>query len=61
MNGHRYLAAHARVVALVEPLDDDLTIPATPGWSLLDLLAHLAGAATDLAAHDVDEIGRAHV
>ena len=55
MNGHRYLAAHARVVALVEPLDDDLAIPATPGWSLLDLLAHLAGAATDLAAHDVDD------
>ena len=53
VNGHRYLAAHARIVELVAPLDDDLRIPATPGWSLLDLLAHLAGAAHDLARLDV--------
>lgn len=54
MNGHRYLAAHARILDLVAPLDDHIAIPATPGWSLLDLLAHLAGAATDLAGHDLD-------
>jgi hypothetical protein len=54
VNGHRYLAAHARVVDLVAPLDDDLVIPATPGWSLLDLLAHLAGAAHDLDRRDVE-------
>lgn len=54
VNGHRYLAAHARIVDLVAPLDDGLVIPATPGWSLLDLLAHLAGAAHDLARVDVD-------
>jgi uncharacterized protein (TIGR03083 family) len=53
VNGHRYLAAHARIVELVAPLGDDLRIPATPGWSLLDLLAHLAGAARDLARCDV--------
>ena len=55
MNGHRYLAAHARVVDLVAPLPDDLAIPATPGWSLLDLLAHLAGAAHDLDRRDVED------
>lgn len=53
MNGRRYLAAHARVVDLVASLDDDLPIPATPGWSLLDLLAHLAGAAHDLDRRDL--------
>jgi uncharacterized protein (TIGR03083 family) len=55
VNGHRYVAAHGRIVDLVADLDDDLTIPATPGWSLLDLLAHLAGAAHDLATLDVED------
>jgi len=54
VNGHRYLAAHERILELLGPLDDGLPIPATPGWSLLDLLAHLAAAAHDLAEVDVD-------
>ncbi|MBU6316864.1 MAG: hypothetical protein KGR47_10185 [Acidobacteria bacterium] len=47
-NGHRYRLAWARMMALVEPLPDDLPVPATPDWNLLQLLSHLAGAAADL-------------
>lgn len=48
-NGQRYRQAWARVVALIGPLPDDMAVPSTPDWNLLQLLGHLAGAAADLA------------
>lgn len=47
-----YRSGHARVVALVEGLPDDRwgrAVPACPGWSVRDLLAHLVGTAADVA------------
>jgi uncharacterized protein (TIGR03083 family) len=37
------------VVRLVADLPDDMAVPSTPDWNLLQLLAHLAGAGVDLA------------
>ena len=45
-----YAAAHARICELLADLpDDEFTrgVPATPEWSVGDLLSHLSGAAAD--------------
>jgi uncharacterized protein (TIGR03083 family) len=48
-----YRQARERVTALVEGLDDDRDggrpVPATPGWTVHDVVAHLAGVAEDRA------------
>ena len=51
-NGWRYRDGHARVVDLVATLPDDMAVPCTPAWNLLELLAHLTGAAADLAGEN---------
>lgn len=54
--GTRYAAAQARVVALAETLGpDDLARrpPATPDWTVKDLLGHLAGVGAGILAGDV--------
>lgn len=48
-----YAAAHQRLAALVDELTDDelaAPVPATPGWSVHDVLAHLAAIPTDAFA-----------
>jgi len=48
-----YETAHARLAQLVSTLsDDDLAtpVPATPGWDVHDVLAHLAAIPTDALA-----------
>ncbi len=46
-----YQDARERVTELLSgPLDDTRPVPATPGWTVHDVLAHLAGVAEDLAA-----------
>jgi uncharacterized protein (TIGR03083 family) len=45
-----YRAGAARFMEVVRGLDDDSlrrAVPACPGWSVHDLLAHLAGSSTD--------------
>jgi uncharacterized protein (TIGR03083 family) len=45
-----YEASHGRIVELVESSSDDQTataVPATPGWDVHDVLAHLAAITTD--------------
>ncbi len=45
-----YQAAHERIVDIatnLEPDRADLPVPATPGWSVHDVLAHLAAVTTD--------------
>ena len=52
-----YARAVDRLVLLAQGLDPEGTatpVPATPGWSAHDLLAHLAGAATDLVSGRMD-------
>jgi uncharacterized protein (TIGR03083 family) len=45
-----YQDARERVTGLLcGPLDDALPVPATPGWTIHDVLAHLTGVAEDLA------------
>jgi uncharacterized protein (TIGR03083 family) len=47
-----YRSGHSRVVGLVSALPDDgfaRPVPACPGWTVADLLAHLVGTAADVA------------
>src|SRR3954451_16419571 len=47
-----YLAAHDRVVSLVTGLDGErasTTVPATPKWTVHDLVAHLTAIPSDIA------------
>ncbi len=51
-----FTAGQARVVGIVGALDPaDLArpVPATPGWSVRDLVAHLAGVSADALVGDV--------
>ncbi|WP_088285355.1 maleylpyruvate isomerase N-terminal domain-containing protein [Kineosporia sp. A_224] len=46
-----YREARERIGALVPGIpDDSLPVPATPGWTVHDVVAHLAGAAQDGAS-----------
>lgn len=52
-----YRAARGRISALAGELDDEqlrIPVPATPGWSVHDVLAHLAGGAADVLAGRLD-------
>lgn len=57
-----YADTRRRVVALAVGLDDDRTglpVPACPGWTVRDVVAHLAGVAADVAADRLDGAPRA--
>jgi hypothetical protein len=48
-----YLAAHVRLVELAATLSDAdaaTAVPGTPGWTVHDVLAHLAASPTDILA-----------
>ena len=54
-----YAAAHARIVALVETLTDEqlaTPVPATPGWTVHDVLAHVVANPTDGLAGRINGI-----
>jgi uncharacterized protein (TIGR03083 family) len=51
----RYEAAHGRWVRLLVDLDDDQVVPATPAWTVHDLLSHVVGLAADIVAKDLDD------
>jgi uncharacterized protein (TIGR03083 family) len=55
-----YRRLHGRVVGLVAGLDDATlaaSVPATPAWSVHDVVAHLAGVTTDVVAGRVEGAG----
>ena len=55
-----YDSGRARIAALVGALPDaDLgrPVPSTPGWTVKDLVGHLAGVASDLTSGRVDAAG----
>lgn len=57
MLDHSYRAARARITTLARGLGDHqlrTPVPATPGWTAHDVLAHLAGGAADVLAGRLD-------
>jgi uncharacterized protein (TIGR03083 family) len=58
--GLMYAATRERVDALVRSLDDEQVarpVPACPGWSVHDVVAHFAGSVTDVLAGRMDGLG----
>jgi len=54
-----YQSAHERLAAFARGLsadDADIPVPGTPGWSVHDVLAHLAAIPTDALAGRIDGI-----
>jgi uncharacterized protein (TIGR03083 family) len=43
-----YRAARDRMIALVEGVDGSQAVPACPGWTVRDLLAHVTGVVDDI-------------
>lgn len=55
-----YRGVRERVVGLTAGLDDQAAhriAPATPEWSITDVLAHMVGVAADVIAGDIDGAG----
>lgn len=49
-----YVAAQARAADVLRGADPAAPVPATPGWTVRDLAAHLVGVAEDVVAGNVD-------
>lgn len=49
-----YAETHGRVAALVADLDPALAVPACPGWTVRDVVAHVVGLAADIVSGRVD-------
>lgn len=52
--GTTYREAQGRIMTLVNNQNADLPVPACPGWTVKDVVAHLCGAIRDIAKGDVD-------
>jgi uncharacterized protein (TIGR03083 family) len=52
-HGELYRATRRRVMALVDGADETVSVPATPAWTVHDVVAHLAGIVEDAAAGNV--------
>lgn len=52
-----YQALRARMTALAVGADGSAAVPACPDWTMRDLLAHVTGAADDLAEGRLDGVG----
>ena len=55
-----YASCRGRVLDLVDtlpPADADRPVPGTPGWTVRDVVAHLAGVAADVTAGRIDGAG----
>lgn len=58
--GIQYGACRERISALVADLTDEQTatpVPACPGWTVHDVVAHLSGTVADILAGNMDGIG----
>lgn len=53
-NAELYDASRARIVELVTGADLSAPVPACPGWTVQDLVAHLAGGLGAFTARDFD-------
>jgi uncharacterized protein (TIGR03083 family) len=52
-----YRGVRERICELAEGADGDLAVPACPGWTVRDLLAHLTGVGDDLLNGRLDGVG----
>jgi uncharacterized protein (TIGR03083 family) len=52
--GILYAAARSRITELVATADDATAVPATPGWSVHDVVAHLRGIVADGLSGNMD-------
>jgi uncharacterized protein (TIGR03083 family) len=58
--GQQYGSCRERIAALAADLTDEqasMPVPACPGWSVHDVLAHLVGSVSDVLAARMDGIG----
>ena len=54
MFGDLYRANRQRVLKIMDGRDTEVTVPACPDWTALDVVRHLTGLASDVVALDVD-------
>ncbi len=57
-NGERYEIVRRRIVEVVRTVDPATSVPATPEWDVGDLVRHMAGLATDVAAGNTERYAR---
>lgn len=55
--GTTYRESMGRIMTLVNNQNADLPVPACPGWSVKDVVAHLCGEIRDIAKNDVENAG----
>ena len=55
--GTTYRESMGRIMALVNNQNVDTSVPACPGWTVKDVVAHLCGAIRDIAKGDTDDAG----
>jgi uncharacterized protein (TIGR03083 family) len=51
-----YRAVRDRMIALVDGVDGDQDVPACPGWTVRDLMAHVTGVADDILEGRMDGV-----
>ena len=49
-----YVAIHERIVELATDKTRHLSVPASPGWRIHDVVAHLSGLCEDWVDHRLD-------
>src|SRR4051812_26756542 len=54
--GRMYAAARGRISELVRDADPSTPVPATPGWDVHDVIAHLRGVVGDALAGNLDGV-----
>jgi uncharacterized protein (TIGR03083 family) len=54
--GEIYRSTRLRVAELVDDSVGDLAVPATPAWNTHDVVAHLAGVLSDVAAGNLEGV-----
>lgn len=52
-----YREAQGRIMTLVNNQNAETPVPACPGWTVKDVVAHLCGAMRDVAKGETDEVG----
>ena len=55
--GEAYRELRRRVTALVADADADVVVPATPDWTVKDVVAHVTGIVADIASGNLAGVG----
>ncbi len=54
--GQLYESARARITGMLDGADDSLNVPATPEWTVHDVIAHLSGVVEDALSGNLDGV-----